>query len=575
MYLQSGINILKQGNFRRHKDAIMNNIHITLPSKKQISKPYGTRVNQIIDEMDLSGTRYPVIAALINNELTSLSFKIEINAEIIPITLDSYYGRRIYRRSLSYILGMAAKELFPDRRLIIGHSLGDSYYYYFDGIEEIDQKEIDQIKSKMSRIIAAGYPIVRRVISYNDALEYFRKTNKTATIMLLEYRNSSKIPIYSCGDYFDISYEPLVQNTEIIKAFDLKNYSPGFLLGYPGSSVPDSMGDFKDDPVLFSIFQDYKAWGKILNVDCAGKLNQLASTKEINEFIRVAEALHNKKIAEIADNIFKRKESVGIVLIAGPSSSGKTTFTKKLSIQLRVMGFNPVSISLDDFFLPREQTPRDKDGKYDFESIDAIDVALLNETLISLFAGNIVEIPVFDFKLGKRGPKGKELRLTSRNILLMEGIHGLNDKLTHKIPGDKKYKVYVSALTQLNLDDHNRISTTDNRLIRRMVRDNQFRGHSASQTLGMWPSVRRGENRNIFPFQKYADSAFNSALDYELPVLKIYAESLLKTVKPSQPVYNEAVRLLNFLNMFHPIPANCIPQYSILREFIGDSGFDY
>ena len=553
----------------------MNEITITLPSNIKKAVPFGTRISELFKTIDTPTMKYPIIAALVNNELTSLSFKVEINAEIKPVFLDSPYGIRIYKRSLSYILSMAVEKLFPDRRLIIGHALGDSYYYYFDGIEKIKEHDIELIISEMENLVKKDYPIIRRVISYSDAINYFKQTNKTATILLLEFRNSSKIPIYSCGDFFDISYEPLVQSTGILKAFGIKNYTPGFLLGHPNSETPDKMGEFKDDPVLFSIFQDYKAWGKILNVNSAGELNQLAGTREIKEFIHIAEALHNKKISEIADNIYIRKKDVKIVLIAGPSSSGKTTFTKKLAIQLRVMGFNPVSVSLDDFFVPRELTPRDINGDYDFESIEAIDIEFLNEILISLFNGEEVEIPIFDFKIGQRKPRGKKLKLSSRNILLMEGIHGLNNKLTSKISGAKKYKIYISALTQLNLDDNNRISTTDNRLIRRMVRDNQFRGHSATDTLSMWPSVRRGENMNIFPFQKYADSAFNSALDYELPVLKLYAESLLKTVKPSQSVYNEALRLLNFLHMFHPIPESYIPEYSILREFIGESGFKY
>jgi uridine kinase len=333
--------------------------------------------------------------------------------------------------------------------------------------------------------------------------------------------------------------------------------------------------EFQDNPVIFDIYQEYKAWGKILNVNCVGRLNELFAQGRADHFVRVAETLHDKKIANIADRIHERQEDIRVVLVAGPSSSGKTTFTKKLAIQLQVVGFNPSIISLDDYFVPREETPRDENGNYDFEALEAIDIQLLNEHLIRLFDGEEIQVPSFDFRSGRRREYGSRLALSERGILLMEGIHGLNDRLTPRVPRERKYKIYVSALTQVNLDDHNRIPTTDNRLLRRMVRDYQFRGHSAVDTLEMWPSVRKGENTHIFPFQNSADSAFNSALDYELAVLKVYAEPLLKTVKPYHKVYTEAVRLLSFLNNFAPLPARYVPSSSILREFIGNSSFEY
>jgi uridine kinase len=310
-------------------------------------------------------------------------------------------------------------------------------------------------------------------------------------------------------------------------------------------------------------------------VSSAGKLNDRTSNGTIQDFIRVNEALHNKKIAEIADRVSDRAQDLRIVLIAGPSSSGKTTFTKKLSVQLTVLGLKPITIGLDNYFVPREHTPLDEDGNYDFEHIDAIDITLLNDHLVALFKGDEVRLPDFDFKTGQRREPKTTVQMPERGILLMEGIHGLNDSLTPRISPEQKYKVYVSALTQLNLDDHNRVSTTDNRLIRRMVRDHKFRGHSALDTLHMWPSVRRGENRNIFPYQDQADAAFNSALDYELGVLRNHCVPLLNEVKPSHDVYYEASRLLTFLNNFTPIPEKHVPENSILREFIGDSGFKY
>ena len=465
--------------------------------------------------------------------------------------------------------------LFPDRKLIIGHSLGDSYYYYYEGESEVSAEDLNKLSGKMEEIVKEDCSIERRVIAYSEALEYFKSGNREATALLLRYKNESKIPIYVCGDYTDLSYEPLLPSTGYASPFELKNYPPGFILRYPNSSTPDRLSDFIDIPTLFNVYKEYKAWGKILNVNSVGKLNLLSEKREISPFIRVAEALQNKKISQIADAIYERRDSTRIVLIAGPSSSGKTTFAKKLSIQLRVMGFNPVSISLDDYYLPNDQTPRDEDGNPDFEAIEALNIKQLNSNLLDLFEGKEVEIPIFDFKTGKPKETGRLLKMTRRNILIVEGIHGLNPKLTPSIPEEKKYKIYISALTQLNIDDHNRIPTTDNRLIRRMVRDHQFRGNSAGDTLRMWPSVRRGEDKNIFPFQNMADSAFNSALDYELAVLKIYAEPLLLTVKPSEEVYTEAIRLLSFLKNFSTIPPRYVPDESILREFIGDSAFSY
>lgn len=327
--------------------------------------------------------------------------------------------------------------------------------------------------------------------------------------------------------------------------------------------------------MLFSIYREYKDWGKILNVRCVGHLNDLISNRNVRGFIQVAEALHDKKIAMIADKICEHRDEVKLVLIAGPSSSGKTTFAKKLAVQLQVLGRNPFPISLDDYFLPREHTPRDEEGNYDFESLQAIDIEFMNENLLRLMRGEEAVLPRFNFHTGQRQMGSSAQRLPVRAIIILEGIHGLNDELTPLIPREQKYKIYVSALTQLNLDDHNRISTTDNRLLRRIVRDSQFRGHSTFDTLCRWESVRRGENRNIFPFQNSADSAFNSALDYELSVLKVYAEPLLKSIKPAQEGFHEALRLLSFLNNFAPIPPNWVPEYSILREFTGESAFKY
>ena len=553
----------------------MKKVDIKLENGEEKTIDYGTRVKEIFSNLLSEKTDNPVIAANINNELVSLSFKIEINSYVEAVRLYSTPGIRLFRRTLSFLLAKASVTLFPERHLVISHSLGDSYYYYYNGLEEISDKDIALLQKEMNRIVESECNIERRVISYNEAIDFFQKVNQPATALLLKYRNESKIPIYYCGGFIDISYEPLLPNTSLLKPFKIHNYAPGFLLRYPNRKTPHKLASFKDMPSLFAVYKEYKAWGKILNVNCVGKLNELSEKREIKPFIRVAEALHNKKISQIADNIASRKGNVRVILVAGPSSSGKTTFTKKLSIQLRVMGFNPVSISLDNYYLPNNEAPLDENGKPDFESLYSLNIDLLNKHLLQLFDGKEVEIPIFDFITGRPKETGTLLQLTKRNVLLIEGIHGLNPELTPLVGNDLKYKIYISALTQLNMDDHNRIPTTDNRLVRRMVRDHQFRGNSAETTLNMWPSVRRGEENNIFRFQDQADSVFNSALDYELAVLKIYATPILRTIKPENKVYNEAIRLLSFLDNFSSIPPQHVPDQSILREFIGESAFSY
>jgi uridine kinase len=412
-------------------------------------------------------------------------------------------------------------------------------------------------------------------MAYGEALELFRKNRQTGTAQLLEQRSEPKIPINMCGDFADLYIEPLVPRTGLLKAFALMAYQDGFLLRFPGVGQGTAIEPFEDSPRIFSVYHEYKKWGRIIGVHAVDQLNRLIANRTIQDYIRIAEAFQAKKMAEIADMIYAGRGDVKVVLIAGPSSSGKTTSAKRLSIDLKVMGIEPVAISLDDYYLGTDKTPRDENGQPDFECLEALDVPYLNEQLLALFKGDEVEIPSFDFKLGRRKEEGKKLRLGRRAMLIMEGIHGLNDALTPAIERSKKFKLYVSALTQLNLDDHNRIPTSDNRLLRRMVRDSQFRGVGADRTIRMWPNVQKGERKHIFPFQNSADAAFNSALDYELAVLKFYADPLLRSVKPNMNEYAEAGRLLSFLENFAPIPPQYVPGTSILREFIGDSEFKY
>ncbi len=553
----------------------MTNLKITFPSGRTEVYTAGTKVSEIFKDKEFGSLNSPIVAALINNDTASLSYHVEVNSTVEPLTLEHREGMNIYRRSLCFLLAIAAKKALPDMRLVIGHSLGRSYFYYFDGIDKLPEKYITQIRAGMTELVKRDLPITREVISYLEAVNYFKENNQPDTALLLANRNDPKIPVYRCGDFLDLAHAPLVPNTGLLDIFEIANYPPGFLLRYPSFGQPGKIQPLKENPVLFSIYREYKNWGKILNISCVGLLNEHNREGNMKQFIQVAEALHNKKIAEVADKITSKRKGIKIVLIAGPSSSGKTTFSKKLAIQLKVCGRNPITISLDNYFVSREQTPLDKNGNYDFEALGALDIELLNNHLIKLMHGEEIIIPIFDFHSGTRKSQGKPFRLPERALLILEGIHGLNDDLTPLIEKEKKYKIYVSALTQLNLDDHNRISTTDNRLIRRIVRDARYRGHLAITTLRMWPSVRKGEYRNIFPYQNSSDSAFNSALDYELAVLKVYAEPLLRTVKPDEKEYYKARKLLSFLNNFAPLPPNWVPTQSILREFIGGSAFKY
>ncbi len=554
---------------------MISNITYHLGTAGPFTAPAGIRVSEAMRTAGTDPADINLMAIRVNNEITSLSYPLEINARLEPVTIDSTEGRRVYRRSLCFLLTMAFDQISPQIRLVIGHSLGDSYYYTFGEGQTVAPSSLERVEERMWSLVEEDLEITRSYLAYEDAIDYFQDRGMVDTALLVEHQNASKVAVYTCGGIMDLAHGPLAPRTGVLQTFALENYEGGFILRFPGGEGdPRELGAFRGSPLLFSVYQEHKEWGRILDVGSAGRLNDRVVSGGIRDFIRVSEALQNKRIAEIGDRIVAEKQ-VRVVLIAGPSSSGKTTFAKKLEIQLRAAGRVPVGISLDNYFVPREQTPRDKEGNFDFESLQAIDVALLNDQLLNLFGGKEVHPPIFDFRTGSRVMSETSIRLPSNGILILEGIHGLNDKLTPRISAENKFKVYVSALTQLNLDDHNRIPTTDNRLIRRMVRDYQFRGHSALDTLHMWPSVRRGENRNIFPYQDSADVAFNSALDYELAVLRNYAWPLLTMVKPSHDVYHEAIRLLGFLDNFVGIPERNVPTDSILREFIGESGFDY
>ncbi|MDR0390162.1 MAG: nucleoside kinase [Spirochaetaceae bacterium] len=551
----------------------MDEIQVHFNTGESVTCPLGIRVDELMGKF--GSLRADIAAVRINNKIMPLSTRLDINAVIEPVLLDGSDGAMIYRRSLAFLLAKAARKIFPDRGLSVGHSLGNTYYYTFSQEKKALAEEITRLEAAMKKLSSADLPIEYCYMAYGEALELFTMRDQTDTALLLEQRSESKIPVNQCGDFADLYIEPLVPRTGLLKAFELMAYQDGFLLRFPGVGKGGVIEPFEDSPGIFSVYREYKKWGRIIGVHAVGQLNRFVSDRTIKEYIRIAEAFQAKKMAEIADRIYEKKDQVKVVLIAGPSSSGKTTSAKRLSIDLKVMGMEPVSISLDDYYLGTDKTPRDENGQPDFECLEALDVPYLNEQLLTLFNGDEVEIPVFDFKAGRRREGGKKLRLGRRSVLIVEGIHGLNDALTPAIERSKKFKLYVSALTQLNLDDHNRIPTSDNRLLRRMVRDNQFRGAGAEKTIRMWPSVQKGERKHIFPFQNSADAAFNSALDYELAVLKFYADPLLRSVKPNMTEYAEAVRLLSFLENFAPIPPQYVPGTSILREFIGESEFKY
>jgi uridine kinase len=538
--------------------------------------PYGTRPDSLIKNLGLAEDE--IAAVKVNGEILSLSEELKINAVLEAVALSSPEGVMIYRRSLAFLLAMAAKQIFPQEELRVGHSLGNGYYYTFRSESpEMASGAVGKLKGAMLALAADDLPITTKLMSYGEALELFRSRCQEDTALLLEQRNENVLRINECGSFADLYVEPLVNRTGLLLVFDLRPYENGFLLRFPAIGRGKIIDPFEDSPLIFSVYKEYKKWGRIVNVRSVGKLNHLISQGKIRDYIRIAEAFQARKLAEIAEKIYGQKEKVKAVFIAGPSSSGKTTTAKKLSIELMVMGIKPIAISLDDYFLGNEDLPLDETGKPDFEALEALDIPFLNTQLLELFEGKEVKLPVFDFKIGKRKEgEGRSIHMEERRtMLIIEGIHGLNDALTPQVETSLKFKLYVSALTQLNFDDHNRIPTSDNRLLRRLVRDHQFRGKDAYWTINQWTSVQGGERKHIFPFQDSADAAFNSALDYELPVLKFYAESLLRAVKPGRREYGEAARLLSFLENFTPIPSQYVPSQSILREFIGESEFKY
>lgn len=509
------------------------------------------------------------LGARVNNEIYPLYKDAEDGFQIQFLDNRDVDGYRIYTKTISAVFIMACKELYPDKDAIIHHFLGPGLYAELDDRHGISFRETEILQEKMEEIIKRDIPIKRSDYSREEALEIFREHDYSDKVRLISSMDKDTVSIYRIGDHTDSFHGYLAPSTGFVDEFKLKYYYPGVIILFPSRKNHYNMDNFKDQKKLAKIFNESNNWLEILDLANIGSLNERINNGHLRDLILISEALHEKRIAQIADKICADPD-INMILIAGPSSSGKTTFAHRLSVQLKVNGKRPISISMDDYFVNREDTPLRKDGEPDFESIDAIDLALFNSDLVKLLEGESVQLPKFNFITGKREASGKWISVDRDHPIIIEGIHGLNPKLTIDIPEKNKFKVYISALTQLNIDNHNRISTTDTRLIRRMVRDVKFRGNEPSRTFEMWQGVRSGEEKFIFPFQEEADAMFNSSLVYEMSVLKKYIMPLLQEVTPESVYYSEAKKLLKFLKYFNPIEdESCIPPNSILREFIG------
>lgn len=546
-------------------------LKVTLEQGNVVCVSSGITLKKLAEDYsDRYGT--PIIAAKVDNDIRELSYVLRKDCSIRFMDLTEEDGMRIYRRSLYFILMKAVYDLFPKRRVIISHAISKGLFCEIRGEKALEPAEVIQIENRMREIVKDAIPFKKREIPLSEAEALFESTGRMDRYHTVEHRHKKLVTIYNCGGLDDYFYGYMAPDTGYIKVFGLRYHEGGLIVSFPDKSSPYALPAYEEQPKLFNIYLEFKKWGRILEVENVGALNDLIKAGKSTEIIRISEALHEKKLASIADTISNSGQK-RIVLISGPSSSGKTTFAQRLSIQLRVNGLRPVTISLDDYFVNREDTPKDEFGDYDFEALEAIDVKLFNRQLNELIEGHEVELPIFNFTSGSREPVGRKMRISDNSVLVIEGIHGLNEKLTAEIPKEHKFKIYVSALTSMNIDDHNRIPTTDNRIIRRIVRDHQFRGSNALNTIKRWPSVRRGEERNIFPYQESADVMFNSALMYELSVLKTLAEPLLNEVNNTSEEYSEANRLIEFLSYFLPIDPKDVPANSIIREFIGGSCF--
>jgi len=537
--------------------------------------PLGTTLAEIAVLLKIQ-TKEPILGAYVNHRPKPLDYELVKPRMVEFIDYSCRDGQRMYLRTLSFILFAAIRTIWPDARLKIDHAISKGYYCEIEKLERrLSEEDVRMINEEMWAIILKDIPVERKMVLTETAISLLEANGLHRKAELYHDYGRLYAPIYLIGDHANFFYGHMLRSTGCITNFGVEKYYDGFLLRFPPLNDINTLEPVIKQDKLFGIFREHKKWAEILRVEDIPRLNSVTHDNQYSDLIKISEALHEKKIVEIATAITGRRDQVNIVLIAGPSSSGKTTFSRRLGIQLAVNGLHAIEVSVDNFFVNREFTPLDEAGNYDFEALEAIDIPYLNDFLLRLIAGEEVAVPRFDFQLGKRRFNGKTMKMEKDNILIIEGIHGLNPELTPRIDPGKTYRIFVSALTQISIDEHTYIPTTDNRLIRRIIRDSKFRGYDAATTIQRWASVRRGEEKHIFPFQENADIMFNSALIYELAVLKRHVSPLLKQVKENTPEYSEAVRLSIFISYFDYIPEEEIPPTSVLREFLGGSSFNY
>ena len=542
-------------------------------NKKSQKVEIGSTLFDIFSAFDLKMTHGPV-SARVNNKVEGMHYRVYNSKDVEFLDMTSSSGSRAYTRTLFFVLCKAVQDIYPATDVVIDIPVSNGFYVDIRLGRPVVDEDVNIIRRRMQEIIDARMPIRRFTVPTEEAVALFQEKGDVEKVKLLKTSGSIYTTYYKIGDYVDYYYGTLLTNTSQLYLFGLEKYYDGMLLRIPSLKNPDVLGEMTRQDKMFEIFKEHHRWQSILGIRTIGDFNQAIDANHATDIINISEALQEKKIAKIAEEIANRK-GVKLVLLAGPSSSGKTTSCKRLSIQLAVNGLKPLQISLDDYFVDREKTPKDASGEYDYESIYALDLDLINEQFNALFRGEEVELPKYDFQSGKSKKSGNKLKMTDNNVLVVEGIHALNPELTAHIPQEQIFRVYASALTTILLDNHNYIPTTDNRLLRRIIRDNKYRGVSAQETIHRWPSVRAGENKWIFPFQENADAMLNTAMLYELAVIKTQAEPLLQQVPENCEEYAEAYRLLKFLKYFKGIPYNNLPPTSLLREFLGGSSFHY
>ena len=539
---------------------------------KKIEVEKGKTIAEVFSK-EIEESKYPIIGAIYNNEYFCLDKKIDEEGTIELLDISTKEGLRAYRRTLIFIFAKALRKIFPDNRATVNYQMANAIYCDIGDIE-VTEEIVNEINLKMREIVEKDLPIRMVTMNREEAEKFFKEKNTKRGILQIELKSNKKIYMNFCEDYFNYCYGIMSNRTGIIKTFNIVKYDKGLIIRYPSVEEPNKLPGIMQNKKLKWAFNEYNEIHKILGMNAVYMLNESVKQKNIKDVIMIDEALHEKKIANIADEIVKDR-NIKMILIAGPSSSGKTTFAQRLGIQLRINKIKPVTISVDNYFVERQDTPRDENGNYNFETIEAIDLKLFNDHLTKLLAGEEIEIPQFDFIEGTKKYKGNKLKLKEDEVLVIEGIHCLNDRLTSSIPKEQKFKIYISALTVLNMDRYTKVSSSDVRLIRRIVRDYQFRGYTAKHTISGWPSVTRGEVEYIFPFQEEADVIFNTSLIYELGVLKGLATPMLKEITKEEKEYAEASRLLGILKYIRSIPASEVPTNSLLKEFVGGGDFKY